>query len=168
MPTTIVVGGQYGSEGKGKVVALCAADKKEPWVIRCGGPNSGHTTSVGGHDVVLRQIPAAAGHPNALLMLSAGCAVDEDLLLTEIRTLGLPRERIVVDPRAVVVSAADKAEEEQLAADFDGGFFQPLIPFAKVTGSPRLRRVTRATDERLLSRISRRHSCSPTLQYDRA
>jgi adenylosuccinate synthase len=34
MPCTIVVGGQYGSEGKGKVVALTAALKDEPWVVR--------------------------------------------------------------------------------------------------------------------------------------
>jgi adenylosuccinate synthase len=116
MPTRIVVGGQYGSEGKGKVVALCAGQKAEPWVVRCGGPNSGHTTNVRGRELVLRQIPAAAGHPNALLMLSAGCAVDEELLLAEIRDLGLPRDRVVVDPRAVLVTDADKTAEEELSA----------------------------------------------------
>jgi len=56
MPCTIVVGGQYGSEGKGKVVSLIAATKAAPWVVRCGGPNAGHTTRVAGQDVVLRQI----------------------------------------------------------------------------------------------------------------
>ena len=46
MPATIVVGGQYGSEGKGKVVALLANRSKSPWLVRCGGPNSGHTVTM--------------------------------------------------------------------------------------------------------------------------
>src|SRR5690349_11726246 len=97
MGVTIVVGGQYGSEGKGKVVALTAARHKEPWVVRCGGPNSGHTITINGEQTVLRQIPAGASHSNALLLMSAGCAVDASVLLEEVRRLGLPRERVVVD-----------------------------------------------------------------------
>ena len=57
MPATIVVGGQYGSEGKGKVVALLASRLESPWLVRCGGPNSGHTVRIDGADVVLRQGP---------------------------------------------------------------------------------------------------------------
>jgi adenylosuccinate synthase len=48
MPATIVVGGQYGSEGKGKVVALLANRSNSPWLVRCGGPNSGHTVTIDG------------------------------------------------------------------------------------------------------------------------
>jgi adenylosuccinate synthase len=114
MPSTIVVGGQYGSEGKGKVVALCAAQTREPWVVRCGGPNSGHTVWINGRRVVLRQVPTAAGHPAATLFVSAGCAVDEDLLLREQETLGLPAIRLVVDPRAVLVSAEDQETEREI------------------------------------------------------
>jgi adenylosuccinate synthase len=51
MPATIVVGGQYGSEGKGKVVALLASRSNSPWLVRCGGPNSGHTVAIDGKDV---------------------------------------------------------------------------------------------------------------------
>src|SRR5437016_3035551 len=111
MGATIVVGGQYGSEGKGKVVALTAALYQEPWVVRCGGPNSGHTVCIGEEQLVLRQIPTAAGHPNALLLLSAGCAIDETVLLHEVSHLGLPRERVVVDPRAVLIEEADREAE---------------------------------------------------------
>lgn len=99
MPCTVVVGGQFGSEGKGKVVALTAALVKEPWVVRCGGPNSGHTTSIHGKEVVLRQLPAAAGHPNAMLFVSAGCAVNEEIVLKELDMCGLPQEQVVIDPR---------------------------------------------------------------------
>ena len=61
MPVTIVVGGQYGSEGKGKVVALTARQFDSPAVVRCGGPNSGHSTVIRDKECVLRQLPAAAG-----------------------------------------------------------------------------------------------------------
>lgn len=45
MPTTIVVGGQYGSDGKGKLVAYLAHSNRVDLVIRCGGPNAGHSGS---------------------------------------------------------------------------------------------------------------------------
>ena len=143
MPATIVVGGQYGSEGKGKVVALTRSQKSEPWVVRCGGPNSGHTTNVGGHEIVLRQIPAAAGHPRAVLMISAGCAVDEEILLTEIRDLELARDRVIVDPRAVLVTAADKAAERGIAAT--------IRSTASGTGYALSRRMLRRDDVQLVS-----------------
>ncbi len=114
MPSTIVVGGQYGSEGKGKVVARCAEALEEPWVVRCGGPNSGHTVWIDGEQHVLRQVPAAAGHRNALLLLSAGCVINVDLLLREMARLALPRERLIVDPRAVLVSEADREAEQDI------------------------------------------------------
>src|SRR5690348_8008383 len=107
MSCTIVVGGQYGSEGKGKVVALAARHCSQPLVVRCGGPNAGHTVDIAGHRRVLRQLPAAAGHTGATLLLSAACALDEDLLLQEVAMLGIPRERIVVDPRAVLITSED-------------------------------------------------------------
>ncbi len=112
MGCTIVVGGQYGSEGKGKVVALCAVRANRPWFVRCGGPNSGHTVGIGGREIVLRQVPAGAVRSDALLLISAGCVVDEDLLVAEIDELGLPPERVVVDPRAVLLIPEDRETEQ--------------------------------------------------------
>ena len=136
-----VVGGQYGSEGKGKVVTLLAAERREPCVVRCGGPNSGHTTHAGGTELVLRQVPAAAAHPGALLMLAAGCAVDVDILLEEVEKLGLARERIVVDPRAVLISDRDRLAEAEATARIGST--------ASGTGSALARRMSRVRDMRL-------------------
>src|SRR5262245_7137929 len=147
MPSTIVVGGQYGSEGKGKVVALCASLRREPLVVRCGGPNSGHTVWIGNERVVLRQVPAAAGNPNALLLLSAGCAVDEDVLEGEIRRLSMPRERLVVDPRAVVVTQADREAEREIA--------QVIASTGSGTGAALIRRMGRTSDARMAGRSER-------------
>jgi adenylosuccinate synthase len=141
MAVTVVVGGQYGSEGKGKVVALTAARLKEPWVVRCGGPNSGHSLTLGGKQVVLRQVPAAAGHRNAVLLLSAGCAIDEQVLLSEVRDLGLPKEQVVVDPRAVLIDDSDRLAEKAIA--------ERIGSTGSGTGAALVRRMTRLPDVRL-------------------
>src|SRR4051794_32562909 len=104
MPATIVVGGQYGSEGKGKVTALLAAQSDSPWLVGCGGPNSGHTVTINGKDVIMRQIPSCAEPDRATFCISPGCVVDEALLFQEADALNIDRERIIVDPRAVLVT----------------------------------------------------------------
>lgn len=114
MPVIIVVGGQYGSEGKGKVVALTARQFDSPVVIRCGGPNSGHSTVVRDEECVLRQLPAAAGQSDATLALAAGCVIDEEVLIKEARYCEVDRERLIVDPRAVLLCDADRQAERTL------------------------------------------------------
>lgn len=141
MPATIVVGGQYGSEGKGKVVALTASLLDEPWVVRCGGPNSGHTTSIHGVDRVLRQLPAAASHPGAMLLLSAGCAIDEQVLCDELDLCGVAADRVIVDPRAVLVEEEDKEAERQIA--------KSIASTASGTGHALMRRMARDGSVRL-------------------
>jgi adenylosuccinate synthase len=113
MSCTVIVGGQYGSEGKGKVTALLAAELDSPWIVRCGGPNSGHSVNMGGRAVVLRQVPAGIGHPKALMLLSAGCVIDEEVLIAEATTFSIPSDRLVVDPRAVLISQDDRDEERK-------------------------------------------------------
>ncbi len=111
MSATIVVGGQYGSEGKGKVVALLTSRLDSPWLVRCGGPNSGHTVTFNGQDTVLRQVPSCADPGKATFCIAAGCAIDEGVLLQELDLLNIDRERIIVDPRAVIVTDRDREIE---------------------------------------------------------
>ena len=113
MPATIVVGGQYGSEGKGKVVALLGCQLADPFLVRCGGPNSGHTVTIAGQDIVLRQVPSSAEPSKGTFCIAAGCAIDETVLLNELEMLHVERDRIIVDPRAVVVTEADRESERE-------------------------------------------------------
>lgn len=113
MPATIVVGGQYGSEGKGKVVALIASRTRSPWLVRCGGPNSGHTITVGGRDLILRQVPCSSEPSQGIFCIAAGCVVDEEVLLHELELMEIGPDRIVVDPRAVLVTEEDRAAERR-------------------------------------------------------
>ena len=111
MTVTVVVGGQYGSEGKGKICAHLAMAGEADYMVRCGGPNSGHTVSIDGLSVVLRQVPSCSDPHKATLCVGAGCVVDVDVLLRELDMLQVPRQRIIVDPRAVIVTEMDRESE---------------------------------------------------------
>ena len=147
MPATIIVGGQYGSEGKGKVTMLTALQFDSPWVIRCGGPNSGHTTKVHDKETVLRQLPAAAAHDGARLALAAGCVVDEDLLIQEIEQCCLDPKRVVVDPRGVLVSSIDRKREGELRSEIGST--------GSGTGAAAARRMLRGREVRLVEHSSK-------------
>lgn len=138
MPATIVVGGQYGSEGKGKVVALLASRSNSPWLVRCGGPNSGHTVTIDGSDVILRQVPSCSEPQRATFCVAAGCAIDEAVLLRELDLLNIDRQRIIVDPRAVIVTAEDReAERRELTK---------IASTCSGTGAASVRRMSRRSD----------------------
>jgi adenylosuccinate synthase len=142
MPVTIVVGGQYGSEGKGKVVALLADQLDQPLLVRCGGPNSGHTVTIKGEDVILRQVPCCAEPDCAIFFIAAGCAVDESVLISELDMLGIERDRIVVDPRAALIAEADR-EVEREALNY-------MASTCSGTGEALLRRMSRRSDVQLV------------------
>ena len=85
MPATVIVGAQWGDEGKGKIVDLLAQDSD--LVCRYqGGPNAGHTIVVGGETYKIRQIPSGivAGKASAI---GAGCVVDPEVLTGELDDL---------------------------------------------------------------------------------
>src|SRR5437879_5729014 len=101
MPVTVVVGGQYGSEGKGKVSLALAQAKGAAAAIRVGGTNSGHTAVVDGRVSVLRQLPTAALLPDVLCVLPAGSFIDSAVILAEVKRTELPTRRLVIDPLAM-------------------------------------------------------------------
>jgi len=115
MPVSVVVGGQFGSEGKGKIaLEIVRRDASVAAVVRVGGPNSGHTgVSRNGATRALRQIPAAAIDRKTLVVLPAGSYLDVDVLLSEIKLLGLQAEQIAVSPFANVITPEEKAWEQR-------------------------------------------------------
>lgn len=161
MPATIIVGGQFGSEGKGKIAALTAQKYDNPIAIRCGGPNSGHTTVADGGDIVLRQLPAAATHSNALLAISAGCVVDEAILAEEIDRCQVDPARLVIDPRAVLINEEDFSDELSLV--------KRIGSTGSGTGAALARRILRgdnlrlAGDSRVLGELATVSSVAPVV-----
>ena len=105
MPVSIVIGGQFGSEGKGKTALEIVRRSKEPVVaVRVGGPNSGHTAyDRWGKERILRQLPAACVDKDVDVVLPAGSYINVDVLLEEIEKLDYPRNRIRISGHARIV-----------------------------------------------------------------
>lgn len=114
MPLTVVVGGQYGPEGKGKVTSYLALRDNVDIVVRCGGPNSGHTVEIGGQRYELRLLPCGFINPNTRLLLAAGSLIDVEILLTEIKVAGVDLRRVGVDRNAGIISGNYGEEEARL------------------------------------------------------
>ncbi|WP_084566787.1 adenylosuccinate synthetase [Mesorhizobium sp. LSJC269B00] len=115
MPISIVVGGQFGSEGKGKVALELARRAKEPvTVVRVGGPNSGHTGyDYRGKKWALRQMPASCVDRNVDVVFPAGSYIDVEVFLKEIEVLRYPKERLVISPYARIITEQHKAWERE-------------------------------------------------------
>ncbi len=86
MPVTIIVGAQWGDEGKGKIVDHLS--EKVDIVARYqGGANAGHTVVIGENEHVLHLIPSGIFHPHVTCLIGNGVVVDPIALLDEIRQL---------------------------------------------------------------------------------
>lgn len=104
MPVTVIIGGQFGSEGKGKVAHFLAREMGASVAIRVGGPNSGHTVISEKGPIIFKQLPTAAILPNVQCVLPAGSYLSPSILLEEIQTSDIDPARIFIDPNAVVIT----------------------------------------------------------------
>jgi len=110
----VVVGGQYGSEGKGKLVAHLASSARGPVsAVRSGGSNAGHTAIANGRCYKLRQLPSAVVAERCHLYLSAGMLIDLPVLLREIEECRLAPTRLHIDRHAVLIAEVDRHSECQ-------------------------------------------------------
>ncbi|HET7372645.1 MAG TPA: adenylosuccinate synthase [Gemmatimonadaceae bacterium] len=101
--TVVVVGAQWGDEGKGKLVDVLA--ERADWVVRYqGGANAGHTVDLGKHSFVLHQIPSGILHEGVRCVIGNGVVLDPDTLFTEID--GLVADGIDVEGRLYVSDRA--------------------------------------------------------------
>jgi adenylosuccinate synthase len=162
MPVSVVIGGQFGSEGKGKVSHFLAGEMRAAAVVRVGGPNSGHTViRPDDRRVIFRQLPTAAILAGVKCVLPAGSYLDVDLLLAEMRLAEVARDCLWIDPHAVVISDDDRQREaqaqlrERIGSTLSGTGAalarrvarESLLPFAK--NDPRLTAYLRPTTEEL-------------------
>ena len=113
MPVSVVVGGQFGSEGKGKVSLEIARRCSVPvTVVRVGGPNSGHTAyDRTGRRHVLRQLPAGCVDRDVDVVLPAGSYIDVDILMSEIEQLDYPQDRVRISGHARIITSEHKQWE---------------------------------------------------------
>jgi len=86
MSAVVIVGAQWGDEGKGKVVDL-VTEHADVVVRYAGGPNAGHTLVVGDEKVVVRLIPSGILQPHARCVMAQGMVIDAAVLVGEIDAL---------------------------------------------------------------------------------
>jgi len=103
MVCTVVVGGFWGDEGKGKIISYLALKDKVKIGVRGGvGPNAGHTVQYQSRVLKLRMLPSAAVNPEARLLVSAGVLVDPARFLREVEDLNA-RGRAGLDPNCAII-----------------------------------------------------------------
>ena len=101
MANTILVGGQWGDEGKGRIIDVLAADTD--YVVRYqGGSNAGHEVHIGRKVYVMHLIPSGILHPGKVCVIGNGVVVDPVALIEEVRALR--KKGIRVTPKNLVVS----------------------------------------------------------------
>lgn len=124
MPGIVIVGAQWGDEGKGKFVDVLT--ENADWVVRFqGGNNAGHTIVVDGVKTALSLLPSGILRPDVRCLLGAGVVLNPEVLIAEMERMQragaeISPERVVVDRDAQLVLpyhiAVDKARELQRGA----------------------------------------------------
>lgn len=107
MSTLVIIGAQWGDEGKGKIVDALTPRAKA--VVRYqGGANAGHTLVINGEKTVLHLLPSGVLHPNCACVIGNGVVIDPSVLIEEIHMLqarGLLNnpQQLLISPKAHVV-----------------------------------------------------------------
>jgi adenylosuccinate synthase len=109
----VIVGGQYGSEGKGHIAAYLA--KSYPVLVRVGGPNAGHTVASQDGVYTYHHLPSGCRDTDARVVVGPGAVLDVPKFLIEASECGLTPDRLFVDPQAMTISEADVTGEGRLA-----------------------------------------------------
>ena len=123
MPATIIMGGQWGDEGKGKLTDALAG--RADLVVRAnGGSNAGHTVQTDQGTFKLRLIPSGILNPDCRCVIGAGVVIDLATLVGELRELngrGIDTSRMVISDRAHLVlpyhQRLDHLEERRREGD---------------------------------------------------
>jgi adenylosuccinate synthase len=120
VPATVIVGAQWGDEGKGKIVDLLA--QTSDVVCRYqGGPNAGHTIVRDGETFKLHHVPSGILYGRTICVVGAGCVIDPGLLVEELEELearGIQTDGLRISGNAHLIMpwhvASDAASERRL------------------------------------------------------
>jgi len=109
----VIVGGQYGSEGKGHIASYLS--REYDVLVRVGGPNAGHKVFLESGPYIHHQLPSGTlRNPAAKLIIAPGAVINPALLLEEIRECKVDHERLSIDPQAMIILPMDCRSENGL------------------------------------------------------
>jgi len=137
MPSTVVVGGFFGDEGKGKIISYLAKKDNPTIVVRGGaGPNAGHTIKDGNTTYKVRMLPSGFLNKNARVMIGPGVVVDPQVFLKEIQEFG-------VSSRAFMDNHCGIIEQNHLDQDSKGRLKEKIGSTGSGTGPANAERAMR-------------------------
>jgi adenylosuccinate synthase len=106
----VIVGGQYGSEGKGHIASYLS--REYAVLVRVGGPNAGHKVFVNPGPYVHHQLPSGTlRNPAAKLIIAPGGVINPELLMKEIRECKVDDQRLSIDPQTMIITEKDCKSE---------------------------------------------------------
>jgi adenylosuccinate synthase len=108
----VVIGGQYGSEGKGQIVGYLS--REYDLLVRVGGPNAGHSVLHDNGTYVHHQLPSGTLKSDARLLIGPGAVLSVPKLLQEIADCHVEADRLTIDGQAAVITDADVQAEKGL------------------------------------------------------
>jgi len=137
MPSTVVVGGFFGDEGKGKIISYLAKKDNPTIVVRGGaGPNAGHTIKYGNITYKVRMLPSGFLNKNARVMIGPGVVVDPQVFLKEIQEFGVSG-RVFLDNHCGII------EQNHLDQDSKGRLKEKIGSTGSGTGPANAERAMR-------------------------
>ena len=137
MPSTVVIGGFFGDEGKGKIISYLALHDKPSIVVRGGaGPNAGHTIKDGEKIYKVRMLPSGFLNKDAKVMVGPGVVVNPSVLLKEINDFD-------VEGRAFLDYNCGIIEESHREADSQGRLKEKIGSTGSGTGPANAERAMR-------------------------
>ena len=108
----VIIGGQYGSEGKGQVASYLAPEYN--LLVRVGGPNAGHKVYQNPEPYTFCHLPSGTARSEAKLILGPGAVLWVPDLMKEIADCHVTADRLSIDPRAMIIEPADRTFEKRL------------------------------------------------------
>lgn len=152
MPCNVVVGGFFGDEGKGKIVAYLVRKDDVKLAARGGvGPNAGHTFSINGQTFKVRMLPSAAFNSNTILAIGAGVLVNPTILLNEV-SLFNAHKRTFIDFQCGIIT------DEHIKRDSSDNFLKDKIGTTGTGTGP-------ANSDRALRKLSIARDCTQVKDY---
>jgi len=134
---TIVVGGFFGDEGKGKIISYLALKDDPKIIVRGGaGPNAGHTISDGKNVYKVRMLPSGFLNQNSKIMIGPGVVVNPDVFLKEVNEFGT-NGRAFLDYNCGII------EQTHLTQDSEGNLKEKIGSTGSGTGPANAQRALR-------------------------
>jgi adenylosuccinate synthase len=152
MPCNVVVGGFFGDEGKGKIIAYLVNKDNINLAARGGvGPNAGHTFSINDKTFKVRMLPSAALNANTSLAIGAGVLVNPSVLLNEISTFNA-HDRTFIDFQCGIIT------NEHIQRDSSDNFLKDKVGTTGTGTGP-------ANSDRALRKLSIAKDCVEVKSY---